>query len=218
MSYLPHEGVTRSQGWPEYMIGEPQKHQFPVSLEDIRLVQRIDNEDVIVDRMEIHSSFWDKDKNAEIPALRFIPSTNIEIPTKPPVIEDSDSNSNKSDTGTLPYLVNDISFEPVLSRPPFHASVIDELRAKHGKYRIRYPERHFNAWMKKEEEKQVIKDSTKLMRTPIQEYAAKEARIAKEKTPSEVPEDILARIGRVMLENRKFDSDGEKPQKLNVRL
>jgi hypothetical protein len=217
MTYLPPESVTRLQGWPDHMVGEPQKHQFPVSLEDLRLVQRIGNEDVIVDRMEIHSSTWDKEKNAEIPVLRFVPSTNIEIPTPEPEIEEEQT-PNKSDYGTIQNAAQAITFEPVLSRPPFHESIIDELRAKHGKYRIRFPERHFNSWMKKVEEKQVIKDSTRLMRTPIQEYAAKESRMAKEKTPKEVSDDALARIGEAMLRNMKFDSDGEKPQKLNIRL
>src|ERR1700761_9214517 len=143
VSVVIPDRIMREHGASDEEVGESRYEALKVSIRDIRLVQRIGNKDVIVDQMEIHNSIW-SDRKGEKPLTRMIPSTDIEIDVDSP--EDRDKTQAKRDESKIEFLPSDTyrnevekaSFEPILETPPFYPSIIDELRNKYSKFRIRH--------------------------------------------------------------------------------
>ena len=183
------ESVMKLAGADSSELNRPQDFPLEVSIRNIRLVQRIGDRDVIVDRMDVLESKWEEGEGEgavgrEVPIRRVIPSTNIEIPTPQPEPEkdkeDEDISRDKyHDSDTFINNVEDPTFAPTLATPPFYSSIIDELRNKYSKFRIRHDDDYIEKKLDEEATDAKKKDSVKLMNTPATAYHLKQKELAR---------------------------------------
>jgi large subunit ribosomal protein L24 len=198
--------VMKEHGATTEEIGNARSETLRVSIVDIRLVHRIGDRDVIVDRMEIPESTWSKAKG-ETPLTRIIPSTNVKIETPQPPAESEEDESNPE------YLISDtyrnevekVTFEPVLATPPFYPSIIDELRNKYSKFRLRHTDEFIERKIA-DDAKEILKErSVKLMTTPAKDLYLKQKAEAREIVEKRVlTDESLDILGTYM--QRKLDS------------
>jgi large subunit ribosomal protein L24 len=212
VSLVIPERVMKEHGASNEEIGESRNETLRVSIRDIRLVQRIGNRDVIVDRMDIPESNWDEDEG-ETPLARLIPSTNLEIETPEPLPESKDDESNPE------YLISDtyrnevenVTFEPVLATPPFYPSIIDELRNKYSKFRRRHTDDFIEKMIAIDAKSNLKKGSAELMTTPTKDLFRKQKAQSKAIAKKQVlTDETLNILGTYM--QRKLDSPSSSPK------
>jgi large subunit ribosomal protein L24 len=184
-------------------------------MNDIRLVQRIGNRDVIVDRMEIpegESQYFYEDKENEkaaheVPYRRFIPSTEVEIETPSRWDQEEGDSEEKIeilDADSIGDGVSKVSFQPDISSPPFHLNIIDELRNKYSKYRLRHDDEFIEKMMEVEAKAELRKKSVDLMATPAKDlYRKQKAQAIELAKKQELTNESLNILGTYMQKNMK---------------
>jgi large subunit ribosomal protein L24 len=196
-------------------------YAFPASLpvSDVRLVvPMIDKttgvvKDTIIDRLkrvanpdgssdtDIARRNEDREKG-----LRIIPGTKFVIPwpkRTPPALVDHPND-------TLRITLDEETFVPTLLSPPMPDSVIDELRNKYSKRRVRHDAEYVAKIEAKAKEEQIKVESAKQMETPLKEFQRKlredsilqRSESARQERGELIGDDLLARLGGLMIEKR----------------
>jgi large subunit ribosomal protein L24 len=196
----------------------PGQKTLEIPFEDIRLVYRVGDRDVIVDQMEILESEWDEETEMEVPRVRVIPTTNIELlPENANQTQKPNENGKKelsdldaadgTSSDTFAPAVHSTTFEPSLFTPPFHSTIIDELRGKYSKFRVRHSEEFVEKMLSLDKREETKKQSVKLMRSPIKELYYKQKKQASEVAKQQqLTDESLSIIGRYMQKNLRNGS------------
>jgi large subunit ribosomal protein L24 len=133
--------------FPEFIIAnEPDKRPYrsrpiPVPLDDVRLVVPLEDpetggiKDVIVKHLRAGGPFLTPEYGSSTPRhTRYIAGADIEIPW--PATEQREETDE--DVDTLRIDVEPRTYLPSITEVPFPLSVIDELRNKFSKFRVRH--------------------------------------------------------------------------------
>ena len=105
---------------------------------------------------------------------------------------------------TLRIDVDEETWRPKLLSVPFPGTVIDELRNKYGRFRIRHDDAWVEHWRNRNEEAKETEERKKAaMMTPKEEWAVLKKREAEQREEPVLSEEVLERIGRVMAKNKK---------------
>ena len=138
---------------------------------------------------------------------RLVPGLNVRIPwpkQKPREYEDHA-------VDTLRIDVEERTFVPTLLRPPLPELALDELRNKYSKFRTRHTPEYVAEVEAREAEKQALKKGTVAdqMLLPVQEYNRKMRELRRERGKPELSEEMLDKIGEVILRNKLVRSGGQ---------
>jgi hypothetical protein len=204
-----------------------------IDMHNIRLLQRIDGRDVIVDRFQVDE--WEpKDEDELVASTRrrnvydgderrseVVPKVRR---LKGIVLDESQAADTKDyepeylegikkkrayPADSLGSEVDLRTLVPDLQREPFPASVIDELRSPFGKYRTRHDEEYMKYMLEKDEKKEIRKKAVSLMELPTPGmYGKNPNALAAPKLP---PIDVLKMLGETMIKNQ-----GEKAAQRSV--
>ena len=205
---------------PEYMlVNDPDKtptrpYPLPVPLSDVKLVAKLPNpetgveRDVVINELKIEKNYG-RDRDT-IPFKRriagVVPRTYIPLPKK------EDPEYDDYDSDTLRLDVEESTWMPTLREPPMPASIIDELRNKYGTFRTRHDDWYI---AKKEEEDRKARESKEMLNlkmvTPMQELKMKEKAEKQAKAAPRLSDEMLAKIGEIMVRNRQVQSESPKP-------
>jgi large subunit ribosomal protein L24 len=173
----------------------------PSHYNDVRLVFPLPDpvtgalKDTIVANITMSKVFHDR-REGEKRWTRYIAGTGIKIPW--PAKEEKEYIDQPADTRIMDVEMK--TYVPSLLKPPFPGSVVDELRNKYSKFRIRHePEfvKKIQAQEKKRQEKEAVS-----VRTPVQELNRLQRMEKKARGPQVLTEEILEKIGRAMAQNR----------------
>lgn len=190
---------------------------MPYLFENLRLVTRVGNRDVIVDKVKVLGSTFNDKEKSEDGMIRLVPTTDTLIGKPDILFEDNDKKDDEDDDiskGTPRLLDSDssraitesITFKPTLSLPPFPGSILDELRNKHSDFRTRFSDKFVKQQLKRDEKEEIIKETVKLMTTPTKEIYAKQAKEQYDLSHSRtLSQDSLALLDNYMQKN-KVDS------------
>lgn len=145
---------------------------------------------------------------------RIVPGLNVRIPW--PKYEPLKHDDHPSDT--LRLEVEERTFVPTLLRPPMPEAVVDELRNKYSKFR----KRHTPEYIAEVEEREAAKKAQKKgaradeMLLPVQEYNRKMRELRRERGRPELSEEMLEKIGEVIVRNRLARSAGQATAEADV--
>ncbi|KAF4585815.1 KOW motif containing protein [Ophiocordyceps camponoti-floridani] len=197
---------------------------FPLSIGSIRLVYPLPHpetgqiRDVVIQRLKavppnmrsqnMSLDRWEFGRKWD----RMVPGISVVIPWpegSPPQYE-----ANKCDT--LRDKVEERTFLFNLTSPPMPPSVLDELRNKYSKFRTR----HEDWYVQKKEAEEAAKKAKATrdvlsMRTPMDEFAEKRRQMRLARPEPLLTDEMLERIGRIMLTERERGSkwkEGEPPR------
>jgi large subunit ribosomal protein L24 len=145
---------------------------------------------------------------------RIIPGLNVRIPWpkyEPPRHEDQPYDTLRLD-------VEERTFVPTLLRPPMPEAVLDELRNKYGKFRKRHTPEYIAAVEEREAAKKAQQNGARAgeMLLPVQEYNRKMRELRRERGKPELSEEMLEKIGEVIVKNRLVRSAGEATAEAEV--
>jgi len=192
---------------------------LPINFDHVRLVHRMGQRDVIVDKMEVER-FLNPNPNpkhddSENIFKRYIAGTDILLDeSKPPEDDDLPSQYNPHDTYALE--VDKVSWEPTLDTPPFPASVLDELRNKFSKMRTRHTDDFIRNKMAIDENEDLRQKSVQLMMSSPKQDHYRQMKAAATKSIEEMTlsDDSLTLIGQYMAKRRNihFDIPPEPPK------
>ncbi|PUU82285.1 hypothetical protein B9Z19DRAFT_1018127 [Tuber borchii] len=175
--------------------------ELPISYHDVRLVYPLPDpatgalRDTIIANIEMSKIWHNKDGTSSW--KRLVPGMEGVVIPWPPK-EKPKYVDHPSDTRIMD--VEMPSYFPTLLIPPFPLEVIDELRNKYSKFRIR----HDPAWVAKKEAEdaaQKAKDGERIL-TAVQELNRKLRKERKALGPPQLSDSDLEYIGRVMAQNR----------------
>lgn len=130
---------------------------------------------------------------------RIVPGLNISIPW--PVKEEPERPEHKIDTQRID--VEEKTFIPTLLRPPMPEAIIDELRGKYSRFRMRHDPEYIARLEEKEKEKEGRAKLMDSMRTPLQEFHREERKNKKKKGKPRLTLEMLEKIGEVIAKNRE---------------
>jgi hypothetical protein len=193
-------------------------------MHNIRLLQRIDGRDVIVDRFQVAG--WEPKEDDElvsaartknvydgdevrsevVPKMRHLNGIvldkpgNMDIKDYEPEYVESVMKKKAYPADSLTSEVELRTLVPDLQREPFPASVIDELRSPFGKYRTRHDEEYMKYMLEKDEKKEVRKKAASLMELPTPGMYGKASSTLP--TPKLPPIDVLKMLGETMLKTQ----------------
>lgn len=168
--------------FPPWLLGADEGSSFrplsvPISIDDVRLVVALDDpatgvtRDVLVEHMHGGRPILEQEYGVDTPRhTRYISGVDIEIPWPRP--EAAPHQDEEWDT--LRMEVESWSWRPSLERAPFPSSVIDELRNKYSKYRIRHDPEYVKNKKLEEYRREYIQSQS--MMTPKGEFLAMQSR------------------------------------------
>ena len=167
---------------------------MPLPLSDVRLVAPLPHPETGVVRDVVIKELQTVPQGRIIAGV--VPATRIPYPERKK-IEHEDH-----DVDTLRIEVESRTWVPTLRDPPMPPSIIDELRNKYSKFRTR----HDDEFIAKKQEEDYMADvikraSSKRMLTPLKELHRRERAEKKAMGQPELSEDMLAKIGEVMVRN-----------------
>lgn len=146
---------------------DTQAQSFPVSLDDIRHVIRLEDtetgklENVLVKHAYSAGPYNERPPHSKLPGFtRYVTGLDIEIPwpmEDDPVITDGDMDTSRME-------VEASTFVATMKEPPMPSTVIDELRNKYSKFRTRHDPEYLKAKMIEDYEQEYR--GTASMRTP----------------------------------------------------
>ena len=139
-------------------------HALPLPMADVRLVYRFEDRDVILENMLLRAS-WNRRENKPL-VKRYMPGLEEPLPDRPPEENEDYSNEPAGPDDTLRITTEEVTFLPTLIQMPTPARVIDELRNKYSKFRIRHDDNYIEKVKKKEAKEQDKQSRVQLMRTP----------------------------------------------------
>jgi len=131
---------------------------------DVRLVHEFKGRDVILENMLLRAS-WNRRENKPI-VKRYMPGLEILLPDHRPEENEDLSNEPAGPDDTLRITTEEVTFSPTLIQMPTPASVLDELRNKYSKFRIRHEQEYIEKRKKKEAKEKNKQNRINLMRTP----------------------------------------------------
>jgi large subunit ribosomal protein L24 len=131
---------------------------------------------------------------------RYVAGLDIPIPW--PKVEPKERRDYDCDT--LRIDVETKTFVPTLLRSPMPSIVIDELRNKFSKFRIRHDEEYIQKKEQEEEEKQQKLRMAAEMRTPLKELRRAELKRLKAKGKPKLTDEMLAKIGEVIAKKKSL--------------
>ena len=193
-------------------------------MHNIRLLQRIDGRDVIVDRFQVDG--WEPKEEDElassvrrknvhdgdevrsevVPKVRHLKGIvldepgDVDIKDYEPEYLESIKKKKAYPADSLGSDVELRTLVPDLQREPFPASVIDELRSPFGKYRTRHDEEYMKYMLEKDEKKEIREKAVTLMELPTPGmYGKNPGALPVPKLP---PMDVLKMLGETMLKNQ----------------
>ncbi|KAL1996965.1 hypothetical protein VTN49DRAFT_7830 [Thermomyces lanuginosus] len=156
--------------------------ELPIPIDDVRLVVPLEDpatgtvRDVIVEKVTAGGPFIERPYGSRIPKhTRYIAGENIEIPwpaDKP--------NFKDEEWDTLRMEVETPTWVPSLQYAPFESSILDELRNKYSKYRIRHDPEWAEA-KRLEDLKEEYRKSRTLLTPRTEWLAQKQAQAAEER-------------------------------------
>jgi large subunit ribosomal protein L24 len=147
--------------------GDPNPYRsyaMPLPMADVRLVCEFKGRDVILENMLLRAS-WDRRENKPI-VKRYMPGLEELLPGHRPEESEDYSNEPAGPDDTLRITTEEVTFLPTLIQMPTPDTVIDELRNKYSKFRIRHEDAYIKKMKKKVEEEQNKQNRVKLMQTP----------------------------------------------------
>jgi large subunit ribosomal protein L24 len=139
-------------------------YAMPLPMADVRLVYEFKGRDVILENMLLRAS-WNRRENKPI-VKRYMPGLEELLPDHRPEENEDYSNEPAGPDDTLRITTEEVTFLPTLIQMPTPLSVLDELRNKYSKFRIRHEEEYIEKVKKKVEEEKNKQNRVKLMRTP----------------------------------------------------
>jgi hypothetical protein len=195
-----------------------------LDMHNIRLLQRVDGRDVIVDRFEVDG--WehkeddelvssvrrrnvyegDETRSEVVPKVRHLKGIvlddpgNIDTKDYEPDYLEKLRKKKAYASDSLGSEVELRTLVPDLQREPFPASVIDELRSPFGKHRTRHDEEYMKYMLEKDEKKEVRKNAVTLMELPTPGMYGKNPGTLPE--PKMPPIDVLKMLGETMLQTQ----------------
>lgn len=178
--------------------------EAPLHYDDVRLVvpspdpESKELRDVIVANVAVSKAIENRDEG-EWTWTRYIQGTQIEIPWP----EKTESEHFNQPPDTLIMDVEAITYTPSLLQRPFPESVIDELRNKYSRFRVR----HDRAFVEKVEaatrkKKEDDAEARKAARTPLQLLNKKLRDERRARGRPVLTPAVMEQIGRVMAQNR----------------
>ena len=176
--------------------------ETPLHYNDVRLVVPVPDQetkelrDVIVANVAMSRVMEDR-AEGKWTWTRYIQGTQIEIPW--PEVKEEEFFDQRPDT-----LIMDVetrTYTPSLLRPPFPESVIDELRNKYSRFRVRY-DRAFVEKVDAAEREKKEEEARKRVRTPLQLLNKKLRDERRARGPPVLTPAVMEQIGRVMAQNR----------------
>jgi len=201
---------------PEYMrppdmdVVEPAPARMPIS--SVRLVHPLPDpktgvfRDVIIRELKAVGILHDR-PTRRVTFGRVVPGENVRIPW--PKIEPKPRPEYEIDTKR--FQVEERTFVPTLLRPPMPETILDELRGRYSKFRTRHEPEYIAKKEAEEAEKQAIKRSAKSMLLPVQEFNRKQREERRARGQPELTEEMLAKIGEVIVKNREMRASGKNP-------
>jgi large subunit ribosomal protein L24 len=176
--------------------------EMPIHYDDVRLVVPLLKpetnklQDTVVAKIAMSNVYFDKTEGVA-EWSRYIAGTTTEIPwpEKEPEKEYFDQ---PGDTRIMH--VETSTYIPKLLEPPFPVSVMDELRNKYSKFRMRH-EPAYIADIERRERRKLAKTGVKIS-TPVQELNKSLRQEKKARGPPVMTESIMEQIGRVMAQNK----------------
>src|SRR5215469_7106595 len=198
--------------------GDPRPYRtnaMPLPMADIRLVYQFKDRDVILENMLLRAS-WDRRKNKPL-VKRYLPGLEESLPDHRPEENEDYSNEPAGPDDTLRITTEEVTFLPTLIQMPTPASVIDELRNKYSKFRIRHEEAYIEKMKKKEVREQNKQNRVKLMWTPRDRLnnlvkAAAEAELQRRIHNSNTD----AKIGEVLWKHLTATKQDQPTEKVHV--
>jgi large subunit ribosomal protein L24 len=147
--------------------GDPSPYRtytMPLPMADVRLIHRYKGREVILENMLLRAS-WNKRENKPL-VKRYMPGLEEPLPDHRPKENEDYSNETAGPDDTLRITSEEVTFLPTLIQMPTPASVLDELRNKYSKFRIRHDDVYVEKMKKKEAEEQNKQSRVQLMQTP----------------------------------------------------
>ena len=176
--------------------------ESPIHYDDVRLVIPVLNretnklQDTVVAKVAMSKVYFDKTEGVA-EWSRYIAGTTDEIPW--PEKEPEKEHFDQPGDSRIMH-VETSTYVPKLLEPPFPVSVMDELRNKYSKFRIRH-EPEYIAEIEREERRRLAK-AGKRIPTPVQELNKSIRAEKKARGPPVMTESIMEQIGRVMAQNK----------------
>ncbi|KAK4998981.1 hypothetical protein LTR66_001902 [Elasticomyces elasticus] len=155
------------------------------------IVDRVDRIKIRTKRSPTSTVIKQPKHGRRIPGLRvIIPWPEMTSPAPP---EDNDDD-------TLRISVEEVTFQPVLLGMPMPPTVIDELRNKYSRFRVR----HDDAYIARKEAEDIAAEekTSKTMMTPLEEAREKRRMEKAEREvsgSSDLSEEVMARIGEMVV-------------------
>lgn len=153
--------------------------------------------DTIIDQLVDVGRAWDRHKREYTDGERVIAGTNIIIPWP----EKVDPEEQDFEADTRSDLVDQVTFRPQLLTAPMPLKLIDELRNKYSRFRVRHTYDFVRGIEEKAAQELRRKDLIKTMQTPLQEVAELRAKMKRENR-QELTNDQISLIREVMAGGR----------------
>ena len=210
------EDIVFNQMIPEFMRAptmdfvEPAAAQIPIS--SVRLVHPLPDpktgvfRDVIIRELKPVGILHDR-PTRRVTFGRVVPGENVRIPW--PKVAPKPRLEYEIDTKRAE--VEERTFVPTLLRPPMPETILDELRGRYSKFRTRHEPEYIAKKEVEEAEKQAIKRSAKSMLLPVQELNRKQREERRARGQPELTEEMLEKIGEVIVKNREMRASGKNP-------
>ena len=208
---------------PNFLVqdGEPRVQQIKeaIPLSSIRLVHPLTDpatgaaRDVIIRELTPVGITHDR-PTRKVFFSRIVPGLNVRIPW--PKQQPRERVAHPGDTLRLD--VEERTFVPTLLRPPMPEAVLDELRNRYSKFRTRHTPEYVAAVEAREAEKKARRKGARAdeMLLPVQEYNRKMRELRRERGRPELSDDMLEKIGEVIVRNRLVRSQGAAPAEADV--
>jgi large subunit ribosomal protein L24 len=181
---------------------------FQIPISAVRLVHPVANpetgavRDVIIKQLARSRVVWDRATGFRSWS-RYVPGMNVTIPwperTKPTFEAQPDD--------TLRMEVEEQTFIPTLLNPPMPETVIDELRNKYSKFRIRHEEWYVQKKEAEQQEKILHRKTIEEMKTPLQEFNRQRREIRRAQGQPGLSDEMLEKIGQVIAKNKRASLD-----------
>lgn len=175
--------------------------EAPIHYNDVRLVIPMPDKDTgefkdtIVANISMSKVFHDRQEGTRR-WTRYVAGTTYEIPWP----EKKEKHHFDQDPDTRIMDVEKVTYTPTLLKPPFPVSIIDELRNKYSKFRVRH-EPEFVAKVEAAETARQEKKEWRV-RTPLQELNKVQREARKAKGQPVLTEEIMEMIGKTMAKNK----------------
>ena len=147
--------------------GDPNPYrtfQMALPMADVRLVHKFKGHDVILENMLLRASWNVKEDKPTV--KRYMPGLEKPLPDRRLKKKEDYSNEPAGPDDTLRITTEEVTFLPTLIQMPTPASVIDELRNKYSKFRIRHDDEYIEKIQEKDDKEQQKQERVKLMQTP----------------------------------------------------